>query len=154
MVKSSHFEFSTVSYATLFLFEMAKFVLQRSYKVVASICMGAVSAKIAFMDSSDHLQHYFLNLFYVICSIFLVKQNMSLTCYFCTRILSTGNSNILISAKVSLILLRKLTWKIDTSISSLRESLLTFTDNIYHIYQSNIYIYIYIYVYINEQVFR
>ena len=27
MVKSSHFEFSTVSYATLFLFEMAKFVL-------------------------------------------------------------------------------------------------------------------------------
>ena len=66
--------------------------------------MGAVSAKIAFMDCSDHLLHYILNKFCSIWSIFLAQQDMSLTCHFCTKILSTYDSNILISAEVSLIL--------------------------------------------------
>ena len=102
-MKSGNFDFLTVSHVVILLLDIPKFVLQCCYRVVASIHVSCFYINIT-KDPYDRLYRYFLNPFCVICSIFLAQQTISLTYYFCTRILITDDSNILISAEISLIL--------------------------------------------------
>ena len=94
-VRSRHFEFSTVSYVAIFMFEIPKFVLKQCYEVVTSIHESCFCIHSIYEPLSS-----FLTLIpkFILCPS--AQQNMSLISYICNRILSTGDSNILISAEV------------------------------------------------------